>query len=317
MNSRFFFNSLVVVLTFMLGPVRAVAADLVFGQVAFLSNPASASNARGLGAGISAYFETVNAKGGIHGHKLKLRNKDDLVNTQTMLDLTQEFVNDPSVIGLISYLNTAGISALARKNLFAKEGIAFIAPLQGDRDVVETESVFPLRSGYVQEVETILLEAKGWGKNSIAIVNMDIAFGPIVGELAESRAKELGFTVAPRQVIRFDSKVLESSVATAVQAISAHQPKAVLLLATGRPASEFIKALRNVPAGNTQIYGVSVLLHQELVKAVGAASARGIVLSQAIPYPFSSSRPVITEYQTAMTAYMPQAQRLNCCSFEF
>ena len=43
-------------------PIAAQAAELVFGQVASLSNPTSASNARGLVAGISACFETVNAK---------------------------------------------------------------------------------------------------------------------------------------------------------------------------------------------------------------------------------------------------------------
>jgi branched-chain amino acid transport system substrate-binding protein len=50
----------------------AGAGELVFGQVASLSNPTSASNARGLVAGISACFESINAKGGVNGHKLRL-----------------------------------------------------------------------------------------------------------------------------------------------------------------------------------------------------------------------------------------------------
>jgi hypothetical protein len=47
------------------GPLTTHAAELVFGQVASLSNPTSASNARGLIAGIAACFEAINAKGGV------------------------------------------------------------------------------------------------------------------------------------------------------------------------------------------------------------------------------------------------------------
>lgn len=117
-------------------PIAAQAAELVFGQVASLSNPTSASNARGLVAGISACFETINAKGGVNGHKLRLETRDDGLQPAKMIQLTQELVNDPSIVGLLSYLNTGGINALAKDDAFGKGRIALIAPLQGDRSVV-------------------------------------------------------------------------------------------------------------------------------------------------------------------------------------
>ena len=296
-------------------PPAAQAAELVFGQVASLSNPTSASNAKGLVAGISACFETLNAKGGVNGHKLKLVTRDDGLQAARMVELTQELVNDASIVGLMSYLNSAGINALAKENAFGKAGVALIAPLQGDRHIVDADNVFPLRSGYADEVNALLKEAKNWGKETIAIVNMNVAFGPGLADVAQARAGEMGLTVVSRSVLDANPEKLPASVAAAVRAVSAAQPKAILLLAAGKPATEFARAVRAAPGGTTQIYGLSVLLHEELVKAIGADKARGIVLSQVIPYPFTQAAPIIGEYQKAMKQYAP-AEPLSFSSLE-
>ncbi|HSV46622.1 MAG TPA: ABC transporter substrate-binding protein [Ramlibacter sp.] len=298
-----------------LWPWAARSAEVVFGQVASLSNPTSASNARGLVAGISACFESINAKGGVNGHRLRLETRDDGLQPPKMVELTDALVKDSSIVGLLGYLNTGGINALAKADAFGKGGIALIAPLQGDRNIVDADNVFPLRSGFADEVNALLKESQSWGKDQIAVVNMNIAFGPPLAELAHKRAKEMGLKVVSHSVLDYDPEKLGPSVAAAVRAISASQPKAILLLAAGRPATEFAKAVREAPAGATQVYGLSVLLHEEVVKAIGADKARGIVLSQVIPYPFTASAPVIGEYQQAMKAYAP-SEPLSFSSLE-
>ena len=55
--------------------LAAHAQDVVFVQIASQTNPASKDNAKGMAVGIQAYFDAVNAKGGIQGHKLVLVNK--------------------------------------------------------------------------------------------------------------------------------------------------------------------------------------------------------------------------------------------------
>ncbi|UUZ76660.1 hypothetical protein LP414_03265 [Polaromonas sp. P1(28)-13] len=49
---------------------------------------------------------------------------------------------------------------MAEQKTFARNNIALIAPLQGDRSVVGAGNVFPLRSGYVDEVAALLKEMK-------------------------------------------------------------------------------------------------------------------------------------------------------------
>ncbi len=296
-------------------PLPLRAADVVFGQVASVTNPASATNARGLIVGINAGFESINARGGVNGHRLKLSTLDDGLQGPRMVELTGQLVKDPAIVGLLGFLNTAGITALAKDDAFAKGGVALIAPLQGDKAIVGATNIFPLRSGYADEVDALLKETKSWDKDTLAIVNMNIAFGPSLAELAAKRAADAGIKVVSRSVVSFNADAIAASVKAAVETISANRPKAILLLAAGAPATEFIKAVRVAPGGLAQIYGLSVLLHGEVVKAAGANKARGIVLSQAIPYPFVPSRPVITEYQRAMAAHTPN-EPLSFASLE-
>ncbi len=306
----------ILLLQLTMGPsVACAASELVFGQIASTTHPTSATNARGLVTGAQAYFASVNASGGVNGRQLRLEIRDDGLQAHRMVDLTNRFANDPSIVGLLGYLNSAGLAELAKRKILAKHGIPLIAPLQGDKSVVGAENVFPLRSGYADEVRALLNEARTWGKDSLAIINMKVAFGPPLAELAQQMAGQMGLRITIRSVLDATAEKLPASVDAAVQAIVSAGPKAILLLAAGKPATEFVQALRSAQGGSIQIYGLSVLLHTELVSAVGVDKARGIVLSQAIPYPFTPSKAVITEYQTAMRKHAP-AEALSFSSLE-
>ena len=283
--------------------VGNAAQDVVFGQVASQTNPASTANAKGLAVGIQTYFAKINASGGVAGNKLKLVTLDDDLQGPKMLELTQQLIADKSIVGLLGFLNSAGLAEIAKQDLPVKAGIALITPLQGDKNVIGAGNVFPLRSGYADEVTALLKEAKSWDKNEVAIVNMNIAFGPALAQLAIQEASAQGLKIAAHQVIDVSPGAFDASVKAAVAAVSKSQPKAVLVLAAGKPAFEFIRAFREAPGGSVQVYGLSVLLHDVLVKAVGADKARGMVLSQAVPYPFTPSKMVINEYQADMKKY--------------
>ncbi|SDN94574.1 ABC transporter substrate-binding protein [Polaromonas sp. JS666] len=296
-------------------PMSSHAIELVFGQVASQTNPTSAANAKGMAAGIQAYFDKVNAGSTLQGNKLKLVTLDDGLQAPKMLELTQQLIGDPAVVGLLGFLNSAGLAEIAKQDLPGKNGIALIAPLQGDKNVVSASNVFPLRSGYADEVGSLLKEAKTWGKDSLAIVNMSVAFGPPLAQLTTQLSGPQGVKIVTQQVLDAAPDKLDASVRAAAAAITETRPKGIILLAAGKPAFEFVKAVRDVPGGAVQIYGLSVLLHDGLVNAVGKDKARGIVLSQAVPFPFVPSKPVITEYQADMKKYAP-GEALSFSSLE-
>lgn len=296
-------------------PMSSHAIELVFGQVASQTNPTSAANAKGMAAGIQAYFDKVNAGSTLQGNKLKLVTLDDSLQAPKMLELTQQLIGDPAVVGLLGFLNSGGLAEIAKQDLPGKNGIALIAPLQGDKNVVSASNVFPLRSGYADEVGSLLKEAKTWGKDSLAIVNMSVAFGPPLAQLTTQLSGPQGVKIVTQQVLDAAPDKLDASVRAAAAAITETRPKGIILLAAGKPAFEFVKAVRDVPGGAVQIYGLSVLLHDGLVNAVGKDKARGIVLSQAVPFPFVPSKPVITEYQADMKKYAP-GEALSFSSLE-
>lgn len=310
-----FTTSALAAIAFVALPVSSHAVELVFGQVASQTNPTSAANAKGMAAGIQAYFDKVNAGSTLQGHKLKLVTLDDGLQAPKMVEQTQQLIGDPAVVGLLGFLNSGGLAEIAKQDLPSKNGIALIAPLQGDKNVVSAGNVFPLRSGYADEVGSLLKEAKSWGKDSLAIVNMSVAFGPPLAQLTTQLSGPQGVKIVTQQVLDVTPDKLEASVRAAVAAITETRPKGIVLLAAGKPAFEFVKAVRDAPGGSVQIYGLSVLLHDGLVNATGKDKARGIVLSQAVPFPFVPSKPVITEYQADMKKYAP-GEALSFSSLE-
>ena len=279
--------------------------EIVLGHISSLTNPASSDNAHDLSLGYRVYFEHVNANGGVHGRKLRLLHLDDNLNAARMVQLTNKLIADPSVIALVGFLGTAGLTEIANQNLLGKNGIALIAPSQGNRNIVGAENVFPFRSGYTDEVQALVTEAKTTQKPRVAIVHMNLAFGPPTAEYAAQAAKEAGLVVTADLGYEATPDKQEQSLQETIKRVAQAQPDAVILVAAGRGAFEFVKGMRETSASLSQIYGMSVLQTNDLVKLAGLDAARGVVLAQAVPYPYSGTLPLTREYLKMMKQYAP------------
>jgi branched-chain amino acid transport system substrate-binding protein len=283
------------------------AQDLLVGQVAALSNPATMANAKGIQAGMKTYFDYVNAKGGVGGHKIDLVSEDDGLTPGRMAELTRALIADKRVVALAGYVNTGGITEVSKADLPGKGGIALIAPLQGDKSIVGAANFYPFRSGYPDEVTALVKEAANTQKKKLAVVYWNITFGPAMQKVADEAAKKFGVNIVATVQIdaraqdKFDP-VMKDAVATVVKA----NPDSVLMLISGRYSLEFIKQIKNSEAADAQLYAMSIVPPGDVVKAVGEAKARGLVIAQAVPFPFSATLPVVSEYQKVMKEYAPQ-----------
>ena len=284
---------------------QAAGAPIVLAQVASQTNASAATNSRGMVLGMTALFDQVNAAGGIGGRPIKLVNLDDDLNPKRMVEITtQQLLPDPNVLALIGYVNTGGLTALAKDNAFGKSGIAMIAPLQGDHQVVDADNVFPFRAGYADEVKALVQHAKTMGHRRLAVVAYSIAFGPAMAKVAEEAARKQGLEVSVTMVDGAPDRI-EQNMAEAARKVAEHKPGAVLMVCAGRYATELAKALQSGPAAGVQMYGMSVILAENLVNALGVNRARGIVLAQAVPFPFAQGIPLVYEYQRTMQARLP------------
>jgi branched-chain amino acid transport system substrate-binding protein len=283
----------------------AGAQELIVGQVSSQTSPVTAMNAKGLYAGINVYFEHVNATGGINGRKLKLVNKDDQLVQGKMIEQTKEFVADKNVIALVAYQNTAGITELAKSGVVGQSGIALIAPFQGDRSIVSAEGFYPFRSGYPDEVAAMVKEAVFQQKKRVAIVYQGATFGPSMAKLAQELAKEQKLPIVAE--VRIETAIAEKTDASVKDAgveLGKGNPDAIFLLMGGRAAPLTVKAIKDSAAQDAQIYGMSILPSLETFKAAGDKS-RGIVITQAVPFPYSATLPLVSQYQKLMKQYAP------------
>src|SRR6202162_2817846 len=78
-----------------------VSSDtILFGQVAALEGPSSALG-QGMRQGILAAFAEVNAKGGVHGRKLKLVSRDDGYDPDRSVVQTKRMIEKDNIFALI------------------------------------------------------------------------------------------------------------------------------------------------------------------------------------------------------------------------
>jgi branched-chain amino acid transport system substrate-binding protein len=288
-----------------LGASPAFAQDILIGQVSSRTSPTLAANSKALYAGINVYFDHVNSRGGVGGRKVVLVNKDDELVPAKMIDLTKEFIADKNVIALAGYQNTGGINEVSKQDIPAKAGIAMIAPFQGDRAIVGKTNFFPFRSGYPDEVTALVKEVKFTEKKKIIVVYQNSSFGPPMMKLVQAQAKEQGLNVVDYVMID-PSQQDQAVIRGAVASIEKHAPDGVIVLVGGRWVWELVKQIKSkADLDGTQLYVMSIVPPQDLVKAVGEQKARGIVISQAVPYPFSATLPLVVEYQKLMKQYAP------------
>ena len=284
----------------------ASAQDLLVGQAAALSNPATTANAKGIATGLQVYFSYVNEHGGVGGRPVKLVSKDDGLTPGKMVEITKEYIADKNVLALAGYVNTGGITEVSKANLPGQAGIAMIAPLQGDKSIVGADNFFPFRSGYPDEVTALIKEAASTQKKKVVVVYWNITFGPAMMKLAEEVTKQEGLNVAAWVPIDATAQdKFEPIMKEAVAAVVKASPDAVIMLISGRYSLEFIRQIKDSDAAYAQLYAMSIVSSGDLVKAVGEAKARGIVIAQAVPYPFSATLPVVHEYQKLMKQYAP------------
>src|ERR1700688_3234519 len=78
---------------------------ILFGQAAALEGPSSALG-RGMRQGILAAFAEINARGGVHGRKLKLVSRDDGYDPDRSVAQTIKLIEEDQVFALIGAVGT-------------------------------------------------------------------------------------------------------------------------------------------------------------------------------------------------------------------
>jgi ABC-type branched-subunit amino acid transport system substrate-binding protein len=151
--------------------------------------------------------------------------------------------------------------------------------------------MFNVRASYADETEAIVNQLVSLGLKNIAVFYQNDGFGKSGLDGVTVALKK--HNLAPTASATVERNSVE--VASAVDAIAKSKPQAVVMVTLYKPTAAFVKAMK--AAGQRPMFmTLSPVGTEQLVKELGA-DARGIGISQVMPYPWNDIVPMVRDYQ--------------------
>ncbi len=287
-------------LTVLLASGLAVAAALaqtpiVVHHIGPLTGVLAGSNKEALD-GAQQFLDLTNARGGVGGRKIVLELLDDAQDPKKAKQLLDQLVAEKKLLALMMPRTTPSMEAMLPAVL--KHGIPAIGPQTGAAFVNQPpqREVFTLRASYQREAERAIEQQHSIGVRTFGLLLADDAFGRDVMAGIERAKKALKFE--PVATARIDNR--KPDVTEAVRVIGAKKPEVVMLIVSSKAASDFIKGYR-AQGGNATFISLSNTSNNEYIKGL-AGHARGAIVMQVMPSPFSAVTALAREYAAAAGA---------------
>jgi branched-chain amino acid transport system substrate-binding protein len=263
--------------------------ELVLGQTAILSGPLG-EQVRQFNDGARLVFDQVNAAGGVMGRRLKFVSIDDQLQPDKAVAAARELLRQKAV-ALFGCVGTPTTSAL--EPLLRESGVPAIGGYAVG-DAVRRKcrgAAYFVRAGYGREAQALAQHVATVGLRRIAVAHLANAGG-------EEALKQLQEA--------FGTHEIELTVSTAVttdginfsepaKKIGAMKPDAVVMFLGGPLAAGLMEAIGGLGLRPT-FYGMSIVSGDQVAAKLGAR-ARGLVLSETMPYPWHPSEPAALDFR--------------------
>jgi ABC-type branched-subunit amino acid transport system substrate-binding protein len=294
-------NILVGVATALLASTSSLAEPgvtndaITLGQSTALSGPLGDLGQEVL-KGSKAYFDALNARGGINGRKIVLISKDDAYDPKKTVENVEAFIAGGETFALFGTFGTPNNEALIPVAL--KAGMPVLMPYTGAPSIRKPElvGVFNLRASYADEAEKLIQHLTTIGFKKIGIAYQNNSFGKEVLTAATAALEQR--QLKPVAAVSVENNA--SDAAAAATKLLAAQPDALVLGLAGKPTIEVIKNVNQSRKG-LQMYALSVLATAGNLKALGNDGS-GVAISQVVPFSSNTVMPLVRDYQQAMKA---------------
>lgn len=267
------------------------AGEIRIGMANALTGPASGLGTN-LKAGAEAYFNKVNAAGGVNGRKIVLVSKDDGYEPDKSATATKALIEQDKVFALFGYVGTP--TSTAAVPLASRAGVPYLFPFTGAEFLRNPVNkwVFNVRASYFDETEAMVERlTKDAGAKKIAIFIQDDAFGE-AGKAGVNRAlHRRNMKIA--EEARYKRNTVEINEGYAK--IKAAAPDAVVFVGTYKPFAEIIKKAR-ADGIKARFMTVSFIGTADFIKEAGAAGD-GVYITQVMPSPDNAALPLIKQFQ--------------------
>ncbi|MDB5732617.1 MAG: putative extracellular ligand-binding receptor [Variovorax sp.] len=270
----------------------AAGRAVVLGQSVPLTGAASEIGLA-FAAGAKLYVDAYNSRPDI-ARRLELRQLDDGYDAARAEANARKLLAEGADL-LFGFVGTASSSAGAA--VAKQQGAVLLAPFAAAdslRDGSHPE-VFHVRPSMADEAFKMVQHCATIGQNRIAVMAEDDAMGraglaAVQRAVAELKLPPLvGTAFVPSNSAKVDGAVLQ---------LNALQPQAIIQVSLFNTTANFIRKMRQAGyAGafmNFSVVGIAPLF-TALGKEIG-----GVVVSQVVPSPRNSARPIVREYLAAI-----------------
>ena len=288
------------------------ATEVVFGMSAPFSGP-SKEIGDGVRLGVEVAFRAVNDGGGVHGRSLRVESRDDGYDPDRAAENTTEFLERTPVLGFVGCVGTPTCERTMPMAAAARR--VFFAPYSGARFLRKTPPdryVFNYRAGYDEETAVIvrhLLTDRRVEPDGIAVFSQNDAYGDAGHAGVERALKKAGYDPQGTLHVRYDRAT--NDVEPAVRELLAKRDgiKAVVMVATYKPAAAFIRRLKDekldVIFTNVSFVGGASFAHA--LREYGPGYTDGVIVTQVVPHPQSDATAVL-RYREVLKKYHPGAE---------
>lgn len=296
--------------------------------------------AAGLGTefyrGAQAYYNEVNARGGIFGRSVTVVPLDDNYNPEPCIRNTLQLIDKEKVFFLSNYVGTPTLTrALPVIKQYAAQHVILVGNFTGaqpQREAPYAEQVFNIRASYRQEMMALVERFWQQGARKFGVYYQIDAYGRSGTDgVARGLALRNARIVAEATYVR--GAKFEDDMGAAVKALRDAGCDVVLCTGAYQGCGAFVRSARDagwtVPISNVSFVGSDAML--ALLIRHGRAKARdytrALVNSQVVPSYDDLSLPGVVEYRALMDKYNPQvpdglkdpgygAQKLSFISLE-
>lgn len=279
--------------------------EIKIGQTMPYSGPASALGT--LGRLHTAYFDMINAQGGINGRKIRLISLDDGFSPSKTVEQTRRLVEQDKVLLIFAPYGTAP-SAAVRKYLNSKE-VPQLFVVAGGAMWGDYEN-FPWTMGWMPryEIESrihagFILKSRPNAK--IAVIYQNDDFGK---ELTRGLREGLGDKASSMIVKEVSYEVTDPTVDSQVAALKESGADVLLSYALPRFSAQVIRRVHDIDwkpliiLNQTSVSIASVLTPAGLEKSKGVYAAHYVMdLSD----PASANNSKLVEYRAWMAKHYP------------
>ncbi|HVJ74974.1 MAG TPA: ABC transporter substrate-binding protein [Casimicrobiaceae bacterium] len=268
---------------------------IVVGQSAATTGPASELGTE-MRAGALAYFNFVNARGGVNGRRIELRTLDDGYEPDRALANTRRFIETDQAFALFGYVGTP--TTIAAMPVFTKAQVPLIGPFTGAEAFRRpfNRYIFNVRASYFAETDKLVDLLATLRLQRIAVFYQNDTYGKAGLEGVERAARARNMPIAATATVERNS----TDVKAAVAALAKVDPQAVVMISAYKSCAAFIKAMK--AAGiHAQFMNVSFVGSRALATELGN-EGRGVAISQVVPFPWNIGTPVVKEYQKLLVA---------------